>query len=348
MSKQQRSKSQQQKPIVRINAPVSRGLVFRNNAPQFRQAQNGSIVVKHREYIADVAGSVSFASVSYSINPALIVSFPWLYATANQYESYHFRNLHYIYEPACSTSTAGTVMLAVDYDAIDAAPGTKSQVMTYHGAVRSSVWEEVRYVALHSNLDKYKTRYTRSAALVANQDIKTFDVGNLFVCTALCAGTSNIGELYVEYEVELQTPQQNPIAGITIGSAILNSSAGFAQNLPFGTNLAVSSQIGSVFSVSSQTITANAPIQCIFNIYYGTSGSGGVTWSAPTLSNATYTLIFAQANPTSGGAQSISFLINFLGPGATIVPNLSAITNSAGNTVNTCVIRIGNYAYSLA
>jgi hypothetical protein len=49
-------------------------------------------------------------------------------------------------------------------------------------------------------------KFVRSGALAANLDLKTYDVGQLVVATQGMADTTSVGELYVEYEVELCTP----------------------------------------------------------------------------------------------------------------------------------------------
>jgi len=171
-------------------------------------AGSGRTVIRHREYIAEVVGSISFAATQYAINPGITTTFPWLAAyPALGYEMYHFKNLRFCYETQKSTASSGSVMLAIDYDASDPAPLNKLTVMSYNGAVRSSCWASISLPANQAMISKVKTRFIRPGALLANQDIKLYDVGNLWICTQGCADTSAMGELYVEYEVELFSPQ---------------------------------------------------------------------------------------------------------------------------------------------
>lgn len=80
----------------------------------------GRTRVAHREYLGDITGSVNFAiAKTVAINPGVPASFPWLAYIARQYESYYVRSMCFEYETQESTATAGTVMLAVDYDATD-------------------------------------------------------------------------------------------------------------------------------------------------------------------------------------------------------------------------------------
>lgn len=192
-------------------APAAMMRVMRTGVPDVSGSPyqgDGRVRIRHREYIADVAGSVAFAATGYAINPGIATSFPWLSNLAVNFESYLFRSLSFEYETQKSTATSGAVMLAVDFDAADAAPATKTALMTYHNAVRSAVWGECCYRSDGADLRKFGVqRYIRSAALAADLDIKTYDVGNLFVATQGEADTTAIGELYVVYDVELITPQ---------------------------------------------------------------------------------------------------------------------------------------------
>jgi hypothetical protein len=185
------------------------------NRPANIRSTGAATRVRHREYIADVAGVVAFGTQTFAVNPGLAATFPWLSTLANRYESYKFHKLHFIYETTKSASTDGSVQGLIDFDAADAAPTTKALFMGHANAVRSAVWQEFVFDARARDLHKFAAeRYVRSAAPAANLDIKTYDIGNFFVGVAGCADTSAIGELYVEYDVEFTTPQLSPAVAI--------------------------------------------------------------------------------------------------------------------------------------
>lgn len=218
----------------RESAPLTQARAGRKSAPRVSAAGNGSITIKHREYIQDVNGSVAYTATSFPVNPGMTQTFPWLSTMAQLFESYRFKSLHFEYETQKSASTNGTVLLGVDYDAADSAPLTKQQLMSFEGAVRSGVWQECTFKALPASLHKFgPVKYNRSGVLAANQDIKTFDSGNLFVATQGCADATAIGELYVNYEVEFQTPQIHAAGAVSGGT--YTSSTGIATATPFGT-----------------------------------------------------------------------------------------------------------------
>jgi hypothetical protein len=202
-------------------APLARTKVMRTTVPNVSGSAysgDGRMRVRHREYISDISGSVAFAASGLSINPGDSRTFPWLSVLAAEFESYLFRSLKFEFETQKSASTNGSVMMAVDFDAADDPPVNKQQLMAYHNAVRSAVWDECCYSSALHDLEKFGVqRYVRLGALPANLDIKTYDVGNLFVATQGEADTTPVGELYVEYDVELITPQ------IASGVAAYNS-----------------------------------------------------------------------------------------------------------------------------
>jgi hypothetical protein len=192
-------------------------------------------MVEHREFLSDLAGAVNFTSLQYPLNPGLGQTFPWLSTIAPRFESYRFDYLHLIFEPASSSMYVGTVILAVDFDASDPPPVSKTQVMSYRGAVRTAPWQECSCILTKEDLHKRSTYYVRNGGIPTGADVKLYDVGNWFACVQGQANTSLIGELYVEYRVRLMTPQMNsPGAGVAIGgtyagtdhSALFTSSTG--------------------------------------------------------------------------------------------------------------------------
>lgn len=218
------------------SAPLASSRIMRTGVPDISgsaYAGDGRMRVRHREYIKDISGSVAFSASSLSINPGDSSTFPWLSVLAAEFESYLFRSLKFEFETQKSASTSGSLMLAVDFDAADSVPLNKQQLMAYHNAVRSAVWEECCYLSSRKDLEKFGVqRYVRLGSLAENLDIKTYDVGNLIVATQGESDTSAIGELYVEYDVELITPQiSNDVSAYN--SVHISSGVGATRALPF-------------------------------------------------------------------------------------------------------------------
>lgn len=217
------------------SAPLTQARVMTTGHPQVSGSPykgDGRTVVKHREYVKDINGSVAFSAESLSINPGLATLYTWLSNIAANYESYRFLSLEFLYETQRSASTDGRLALAVDFDAADATPANKTEMMSFQNASSSGVWEECVYKCDRKDLDKFGIqRFVRQGTLASNLDIKTYDIGNLIVATQGCANANAIGELYVEYVVELLTPQfslasqLNSLSAKIVGGGTVSGSA---------------------------------------------------------------------------------------------------------------------------
>lgn len=103
------------------------------------------------------------------------------------------------------------------------------------GATRSSVWTHQSCTASQKNLRKFGVqRFIRNEEPLGTGDIKTYDVGKLYVATQ---GTGNltVGELYVTYDITLHTPQAAAINLLYGLNAKVAGSTGVAVTTPLGT-----------------------------------------------------------------------------------------------------------------
>jgi len=189
--------------------PTAKAHVRKTNTPNFRQTRGGMLIT-HREYVADVSRSINaFATDNYTVNPGVSASFPWLAQVASRFESYTFERLDYIYEPMVPTTQPGTVMMAIDFDSLDGPPTTKTTLMAFQGATRTSPWGACRLTTTEEQRKKMvNERYIRTGTIAVNADPKTYDVGMLYVATIGTGTTAvSLGEIYVEYTIRLRTPQ---------------------------------------------------------------------------------------------------------------------------------------------
>jgi len=185
-----------------ILAPSSMGQVLTNTNPM------RTLRIRNREYVRSIGTTAnSVTSVLTAINAGLSVAFPWLCKIAQFFQTYSFKKLDYSYVPTTSTATAGSVTMAPDYNAATEPPTEKSSLMAFQDAVTGQLWTPVECRFTPSNLKKYKRYFVRTDALGVNQDVKTYDVANLQLLTDGAANTEETGGLWVDYDVELQTPQ---------------------------------------------------------------------------------------------------------------------------------------------
>jgi len=202
--------------ITKVKAPITTTLTIVNTPPKITPKKNGVSNIKHSEYIQDITSPSSvFNLQKFSINAGIAGTFPWLSRIAGQYEYYHFRSLRFEYRPTCPTTQAGAIYMAIDYDAADPSPTNKQSMMAYDSSCRTSVWTTLSVNSKNSSANAFsKEHFTRVAGVTG--DIKTYDVGNLFVATSNTTGSDVLcGELYVHYDVDLRSPQiglSNPSA----------------------------------------------------------------------------------------------------------------------------------------
>jgi len=166
--------------------------------------------IVHSELVASIDGTSAFTvASSIALNPGLAASFPWLSIEARGWERYKFNKLAFRYRTRTGTSIPGSMMFAPDYDSADPPPTTEQQASSYAGTQEDAPWKDI-YVPLNpkSLLGGLSSKYVRAAALSGEaSDIKTYDSGNLHVCTVDGTDAVHWGKLFVEYDVTFYTPQ---------------------------------------------------------------------------------------------------------------------------------------------
>jgi len=223
-----------------LSAPVAKTKQQRTPRPKINNLPNGDCYIVHREYIEDVtaAGGTpsNFKVTSLPINPGQKLTFQWLSRIAANYESYQFDKLNFVYETEASTNLGGSLVLAVDYDATDDAPLSKQAAMAYRRSVRTAPWTGVTHVSIAEDLHKNKTNFVRPGAQPVGTDLKTYDIGNLYVISqGVSTAAATLGEMYVEYAVKLMTPVFDPLTPITFGGNIAGDVGdGLSAANPFG------------------------------------------------------------------------------------------------------------------
>jgi len=279
-------------PIVGAAAAYSAGL--KTQAPRISASRDSCRIV-HRELVASVTGSVAFTvAQSLALNPGLVATFPWLATQAQSWESYKFNKLRFCYYTRTGTNVPGSVLLVPDYDAADAAPASEQIASSYEDVVEDAPWKDLecnlREAAMFSMGPK---KFIRTGALSANQDIKTYDVGNLHLCTV--DGTAVAwGKLWVEYDISLYTPQLPPagagplaalhITGVTpTSSSLLGTQTIVAGSTPFAT-------------VTGEVVTFSVAGR--YMLSYWAVATTSVTQSAVPLAGAGGTIVTSYNTPT--------------------------------------------------
>lgn len=166
-----------------------------SQVPQFGNSENVT-TVRHREYIGDIVEPANnggaFTLQNYKINAGLSASFPWLAQTAANYEQYKFLGLVYEFKSTSSSinNTAGggigigTIVMATDYDSVDANFPNKSIMEQTQGVTSTTPGSNCMHaIECSPAWTTINVQYVRTAAVPANQDARMYDLGNFQIAT---------------------------------------------------------------------------------------------------------------------------------------------------------------------
>lgn len=252
-------------------------LLHGNSPPMFNNFGQRAVVIRHREYIADISSSTNFTTTVYPINPGLAGSFPWLSSVADSYSEYKFHGLVYEFKSTSSdalnsTNTAlGTVILATQYDSIQPAFANKVVMENYEYTTSTkpslSMLHPVECARLENPLAELYVRTTSEA----NADVRFTDLGQLTVATVGSQASAVIGELWCTYEVELLKPKLSPYP---LGSR-LYTATGVSTSNYFGTSsVLLSSSLPLTVTATSTALTVSGVTPgAVFLLYYIAKGT---------------------------------------------------------------------------
>lgn len=264
-------------------------------------------VIEYREYLGDIVSSSSantFKIQAFSINPGMRQTFPWLSTIANNYEMYRLERAGFEFrtfsaDALNSTNTAlGAVVAAVDYDASSSAFTSRQEMENSAFAMSAKPSESfsIPVDCRASQSFSANKLYVRNSVPAGYYDIKTYDVGTMYIATTGFQGTSvNCGSLYVSYKVRLFKPVLNTPGEMTLTTIgyVPAGSLGTVSSTNFfgtgtGSNGLVSSfdtigitQSGNVITFPAGTLATGT---VLFYQYYciGAATAGVVAPALPT------------------------------------------------------------------
>jgi hypothetical protein len=334
--------------------------------------QGQSVIVRHKEYIGDVISSGTagqFNSVSYSINPGLPGTFPWLSGIADQFQEYTFKGLLFEYKSASadaiasSTNTAlGTVIMTTRYNPVLPAPTGKIDALNEYFSSDAKPSEDFcHFIECDLRENPFNVLYTRSTSPPANANIQNYDLGELYVCTQGLQGTNNVcGEIWASYEVELRKPIITDDLVLSSGAQFSSyATAGISTTNYFGTSQVATTQQfpGMTVQFNPTSITLTGNYQGSFMILYYVKGSSSSTWVQPTFSAGLNCQLYNGfengavnnlVNPVTGSTVYISMAVwSFEYVNNTAVNNIITVNVAGGtfvspNTMECWILPISN------
>jgi len=315
-----------------VSAPAAIGRVSKGGRAQISAVAGGDlrVRVKYREYVQDITGSVAFALQQFNINPGLSTLFPWLSTLASMFESYKFNRLNLLFRSSSPSAQAGKTFLAVDWDVLDSAPASKQAMMQERTKADANVWLDLNLGSDSADLLKFGVqRYVRTGSAPVGSDLKTYDVGMLNVASQGVTNAPVIGELWVEYDVDLITPNTAPAP---ISEKITAGGASIAAASPFGATPVLAGNVPVVVAADGKTLT----FQQGGNYFMELNGTGTATSFTPggTATVTALTLV------TSGAALIEGWSISTT-PGQTVT------VVGTGGTITALVARLAPYNVNL-
>lgn len=216
------------------------GVSRHENGAMIRSNYANTIVIQHKERFGTLVPTIASQITARVINPGNSDMFPWLSGLAPNYETYRFRKLRFIFETDAPTTVFGSLTMAVEFDADD-------PVLTYSSeqldamicSNTCTIYEDMAIQCRHSNLNKQKTYFVSeeiAALALDDNEPRTTNVGNFYTRdNVLSTNRLTYGRFYVDYEIEMTTPQPRPKVN-TFAGLTTNTIPTFRRSTGTGTN----------------------------------------------------------------------------------------------------------------
>jgi len=179
-------------------------------------AAEGTITLSKREYLGDIISPDNglHKQFEFSLNPGDSRLFPWLATIARNFEQYKLISMIFTYQSHSGDTTTSTQIgevlgcSMVNFD--KKVPQTKSQILeqSLSRSVSATAAAASFGIECDNNITDQGWRYVRNSdVLPSSAKIDEYDSQRFFLYTNGVPGTNtNIGSLYVSYEVALNRP----------------------------------------------------------------------------------------------------------------------------------------------
>nr|UHS72073.1 MAG: putative coat protein [Tombusviridae sp.] len=255
------------------NAPVAKGVKIRKQSRPMQKTTKNGVVITHSEMLSSVvtsATTLTYQCNSLIANPGRSAMFPWLSTIAMNYDKYRFKRLHVSFVTNQATSVSGKVGLGFDYDSTDPVPQDRVEFFALTHHTEGPVWDSLTLPIPCDNVLRFTNTHTTT-------DSKLIDLGQVLFMTDQVTGTSqNIGDIIVDYEVELVAAQQALFTTSVASTTNLTAVTGLPY---FPSTSVVGPALFSYTAVSSAAlrIDLNQGYYLLYGLIKDTGAAGGVS-----------------------------------------------------------------------
>jgi len=233
----------------------------------------GSVIVRHREFIGDITGNATFTNSQFPLNPGLFNSFPWLSQIAGAFEQYRWRGLIFEYKSTSvdslitgqATPSMGSVIMATDYNSPDGNQFIDKLTMEnaeFSNSCRPS-HNMIHPIECKNSLNPLTRLWIRNGGISANQDLRLYDLGSFNIATVgfpTGGPFSSVGELWATYEIEFYKTKFKYDEAVDCAFDRFTLAPTFAVTSPFGTSTASSrNTLGGTLSSTLYTLPSTTP-----------------------------------------------------------------------------------------
>lgn len=234
------------------NSLVNNGSDISSGGTPSIESRGRSVVIRYREYLGEVTTGATigaFNAVTYQINPANVLTFPWLAPIAQQFDQYKPHGVIFEFRSTATDTTTnaslGSVMIATDYDVVDAPYTSKQEMMNSAYASESKSSDSMLH-GIECDPKELQRRmfYTRRVgSSTGSSDARDYDLCNTTIATSGggLAANQSVGSLYIHYEFEFfkehvwgGIASRNQLWSVFSGSSITSIAGGGDWAVPIG------------------------------------------------------------------------------------------------------------------
>jgi hypothetical protein len=201
---------------------VKSNSIIHNTSPAAFATKGRGVIIRHREYVQDIITSSSagvFSINTFGINPIIGTTFPWLAYIAQNFEKYCIRGMTFRFvstsgDALNSVNTAlGTVIMSTQYSSYAIPFSTKQQMENHEfSSSGKSSCDMLHAIECQRDESPLVVLYTGSGDETSvSADVRLTNFAKFSIATVGFQGTSvNIGELHIDYDIELLVPLLQP------------------------------------------------------------------------------------------------------------------------------------------